>query len=168
MAKKSAKWVPVEKAPPVRQTMVKPSAAYTDPAQLRTLMQNAKRLGRVDVWREALQRLCVLESEGQADPLDRAFQATLVAYEQLLSDKNGRPTRASRTRLKLKSKGAVQCLEDWVKSKEPVEEFQLLAAAGLLEMTGEQLVLKHADRFSAELIAAARARLATVPAPTEA
>lgn len=161
MAKKSTKSVPVEKTPPpVRQTMAKPSAAYTDPVQLRTLMQNAKRLGRDDIWREALQRLCVLESEGWTDPLDREFQATLVAYEQLLSERNGRPTRASGTRLKLKSKGAVQCLEDWAKSREPVDEFQLLAAAGLVEMTGERLVLKYPDRFSAEAIAAAKARLA--------
>lgn len=166
MAKKSEKRMPVEKAPtPVRQTMAKPSAAYTDPAQLRTLMQNAKRLGRDDIWREALQRLCVLESADQPDPLHQEFHATLVAYEQLLSEKNGRPTRASGTRLKLRSKGVIQCLEDWMKNKGPAEEFQLLVANGLVEMTGERLVLKYPEQFSAEAVAAAKSRLATTGAP---
>jgi hypothetical protein len=153
-------------APPaLKQTMAKPVATYTDPAALRTLMENAKRLGRTDIWREAFRRLCALEAEGQTEPLLSDFHATLAAYEQLLSEKNGRTTRAGRTRLKLKSKGAVQCLIDWATSKEAPEEFVLLVAAGLPEMTGEQLVVKYADQFTPEVVAAATARLASADKP---
>jgi len=38
----------------------------------------------------------------------------------------------------------------------------VLVASGMVELTGEQLVLTHPDRFSAEAIAGATARLATL------
>lgn len=160
---KHTKQAPVAKAPVgVRQTLAKPISSYSDPEQLRTLMQNAKRMGRDDIWREAFDQLCSLEGAEKEDPLERAFYRTLAAYELLLTQKNGRATRASRTRLKLKSKGVAACLEDWAKSKEPPESFDLLVASGMVELTGEQLVLTHPDRFSAEAIAGATARLATL------
>jgi hypothetical protein len=155
--------VPVEKAPvALKQTMTKPISSYTDPEHLRTLMQNAKRMGREDIWREAFDQLCSLEGATQTEPLDRAFYSTLAAYEQLLTQKNRRATRASRTRLKLKGKGVVACLEDWAKSKEAPESFELLVANGMVEMTGEQLVLTYPDKLSPEAVAGATARLATL------
>lgn len=160
MAKNNAKQMPVAKPPTaLKQTMAKPISGYTDPADLRTLMTNAKRLGRDDIWREAFRRLCSLEGADQTDPLQRDFYQTLAAYEQLLTQKNGRATRASRTRLKLKSKGVVQCLEDWALSKAPSEGYELLMANGLPEMTGESLVLKYPEQFSEAAIAAAKARM---------
>ena len=166
MAKRSTKRanVPVEKAPvAVKQTMTKPISSYTDPEHLRTLMQNAKRMGREDIWRQAFDQLCSLEGATQTEPLDRAFYSTLAAYEQLLTQKNRRATRASRTRLKLKGKGVVACLEDWAKSKEAPESFDLLVANGMVEMTGEQLVLTYPDKFTPEAVAGAPARLAALP-----
>ena len=126
-----------------------------------------KRLGRDDIWREAFQRLCSLEGADQTEPLHREFYQTLAAYEHLLSQKNGRATRASRTRLKLKSKGVVQCLEDWVSSKTPTEGYELLMANGMAEMTGERLVLKYPEQFSVDAVAAAKARLATAEPAAE-
>ena len=166
MAKRSTKRanVPVEKAPvALKQTMTKPISSYTDPEHLRTLMQNAKRMGREDIWRQAFDQLCSLEGATQTEPLDRAFYSTLAAYEQLLTQKNRRATRASRTRLKLKGKGVVACLEDWAKSKEAPESFELLVANGMVEMTGEQLVLTYPDKFTPEAVAGATARLAALP-----
>ncbi len=161
MAKNHTKQTIVPKLPPVlKQTMAKPISGYTDPAALRTLMTNAKRLGRDDIWREAFRKLCSLEGAEQTEPLDRDFYETLAAYEYLLSQKNGRATRASRTRLKLKSKGVIQCLEDWVTSKTPTEGYELLRANSLAEMTGESLVLKYPEQFSEAAVAAAKARMA--------
>ena len=114
MAKNKAKKPPVvEKAAPgLRQTMAKPIADYTVAADLRTLMVNAKRLGRDDVWRDAFRRLCVLEGADQTDPLHRDFYEMLAAYEHLLSERNARATRATPTRLKAKNKGVVHLLEE--------------------------------------------------------
>lgn len=142
--------------------MKTPISDYTDQAALRTLMHNAKRLKRDDVWQQAFRRLCELEGLNQTDPIHRDFYATLRAYEELLTQKNGRTTRASRTRQKLRSKGVVQCLEDWATNSAPTEGFELLVISGMPELTGEHLVIKYADRFSKEAVAAAKARLRTV------
>ena len=63
----------------------------------------------------------------------------------------------------LKGKGVVACLEDWAKSKEAPESFDLLVANGMVEMTGEQLVLTYPDKFTPEAVAGATARLAALP-----
>jgi hypothetical protein len=142
--------------------MAKPISEYTDPRELRNLMVNAKRLNRDDVWREAFVRLCSLEGVNEADPLYRDFYATLAAYEELLTEKNGRTTRASRTRQKLKNKGVIQCLEDWAIASVGTDGFNLLVSKGMAELTGEYLVMKYPDRFSQEAVSAASARMAQV------
>jgi hypothetical protein len=140
--------------------MAKPISNYTDPKALRNLMINAKKLNRDDVWREAFLRLCSIEGGDHTDPLQRDFYATLAAYEELLTEKNGRTTRASRTRQKLKNKGVTQCLEDWAMAPGGTDGFNLLISLGMVELTGEYLVTKYPDRFSQGAVRAANARLA--------
>jgi hypothetical protein len=139
--------------------MAKPISEYTDKDSLRTLMANAKAYGRQDIWRDAFRRLCALEGLNQDDPLHRDFYETLAAYEQLLTEKNGRTTKAARTRQKLRNKGVRQCLEDWAMSTKPTEGFDLLIANELAELTGEYLVLKYPNLFSVEAVTAAGERL---------
>jgi hypothetical protein len=139
--------------------MTKPISEYTDPKDLRNLMANAKRLNRDDIWREAFLRLCALDGLDQADPLHRDFYTTLAAYEELLSEKNGRTTVAAYTRRKLKNKGVVQCLEDWATASGSTDGFKLLIALGMAELTGEYLVMKYPDRFSQGAVSAASARM---------
>ena len=166
MAKsKARKPQPVVVQPPtvVRQTMAKPIAQYTVADDLRTLMANAKRLGRDDVWREAFRRFCALEGADQTDPLHRGFFEMVAAYEQLLSERNARATRASPIRLRARNKGVVHCLEEWTTSKTPTESYALLTEKGFPEFTGEHLVLKYADQFSPAAVAAAKARIEPDP-----
>lgn len=75
--------------------MSKRISEYTDATDLRNVMANAKRLERDDVWREAFLRLCELEGMDQTDPLHRDFYEVLAAYEELLTEKNGRKTLTS-------------------------------------------------------------------------
>lgn len=101
----------------------------------------------------------------------RGFQETLAAYEQLLTEKNGRNTPASRTRQKIDSKGVHQSLIEWTRAPKETEGFRLLVAKGLPEFTGEYLVAKHAGRFPAEIVTRALTRLQehgiTPPTPVE-
>jgi hypothetical protein len=140
--------------------MPKPISEYADPAALRILMANAKRQKRDDVWREAFRRLCELEGMGQTSPMDRDFYRMLAAYEGLLSEKNGRLTRATRTRQKLKNKGVIRCLEEWARSPKATQGFDMLVANGLVELTAEYMVLTHRENFSAEAVFGAGAKLA--------
>jgi len=139
--------------------MRKPIEDYTDPTALRTIMENATRVGDNDISRRAFRRLCALEGLDQSDPLHRDFYETLAAYELLLTQKNGRTTKASRTRQKLKNKGVISCLEDWAISKAPTEGFELLVQHGLIELTGEYLVLKYPAHFSTTAVTTAKTRL---------
>lgn len=138
---------------------MKQISEYTDAAALRTLMENAKRLGREDVWAQAFRQICVLQGQNQNDALARGFYEMLAAYEELLSQKNGRKTAASRTRQKLNNKGIIQCLEDWAVSTTPTQGFELLIKNGLHELTGEFLVLQFPEQFSEKAVQNAKSRL---------
>ena len=127
-------------------------------------MENAKRLGRMDVYWEAFRRRCeLLGKEAKdldpSDPLHLDFGATLAAYEQLLSEKNNRTTIAMRTRSKIQNKGVVQSLIDWALAKTPTTGFDLLMKNGMESLTGEALIVKYADRFPLHVVDAAQARI---------
>lgn len=129
----------------------------TDPQRLRVPMRNAERLGRPDVKDNAFRRLCVLEGVACEDPLERDFYTTLNAYEELLTEKNGRTTKASRTRQKLRRKGPRECLADWALGH-ATEGFHACKAK-MWELTGEYLVVKHHSQFEPHVVRAARERL---------
>jgi hypothetical protein len=129
-------------------------------SEARNLMHNAERLGRHDVYWQAFKRLCELEGASCDDPLHKGFYRVLAAYEELLTKKHGRTTKAARTRQKLASKGVERCLEDWALSSQATEGFTLLIEAGLPELTGEYLVIKYTERFPEHVVAAAKRRLA--------
>ena len=133
-------------------------ARMTDPKGLRNLMANARRLEREDIYWLAFKRLCSLEGTNIDEPLERDFYDVLNAYEELLTEKNGRTTKASRTRQKLKNKGVRQCLIDWAVGP-PTDGFHLLIQKGLAELTAEYLVVKYAAQFPADAVEAARSRL---------
>ena len=133
-------------------------ARLSDPKALQSLMGNARRLGREDVYWKAFRRLCSLEGMSYDDPLEREFYDVLNAYEGLLTEKNGRTTKATRTRQKLANKGVEQCLIDWALGA-TTDGFRLLVDKGLPELTAEYLVIKYETRFPGNAVDAARKRL---------
>jgi hypothetical protein len=137
-------------------------AKLATPGDCRTVMARAKQRGMHDVYAAAFKRYCALvgsANDDPSDPLVRDFYETLAAYEQLLTEKNGSTTIASRTRQKIKNKGVHQSLTEWTRGKTETNGFTLLVEAGLPEYTAEYLVTKYADRFPDEIVALARSRL---------
>ena len=132
--------------------------AMLDRSALQNLMDNAKRLGRDDIYRLAFARKCALEGLTMDDPVEREFYTVLAAYEELLTEKNGRTTKANRTRQKMKNKGIHQCLIDWTLGS-PTDGFKLLVERDMPEMTAEFLVQKYANKFPEDVVAAAKDRL---------
>lgn len=133
-------------------------ARLTDTRALRNVMENARRLKRDDVYWQAFRRLCSLEGMRYDDPLERDFYDVLNAYEELLTARHGRTTKATRTRQKLASKGIEQCLIDWALGH-PTDGFKLLIDNGLPELTAEYLVVKYDRRFPRRAVESARKRL---------
>jgi hypothetical protein len=133
-------------------------------------MERAKSRDMTDVYNAVFKRLCELvgkENDDPSDPLVRDFYKTLAAYEQLLTEKNGRNTPASRTRQKIDNKGVFQSLVEWTRGKVETNGFKLLVDKGLPEYTGEYLVVRYAARFPEDVVALARARLTehNIPLP---
>ena len=103
------------------------------PEEAQNLMANARRLGREDIYQAAFARKCELEGQKNDDPNDplaKDFWLTLAAYEQLLSEKNGKRTIAARTRQKLARDGIFVTVQSWAQKREPTMGFELLTAAG--------------------------------------
>lgn len=126
---------------------------------LRQVMANAKTQSRPDVYWAAFNRLCEIQGMNYEDPLEKDFFCVLSAYEELLTEKNGKTTKANRTKQKLLRHGLHKCLEDWALSSTPTPGFILLMENGMQQLTAEYLVVKYADRFSENVVRAAQKRL---------
>jgi hypothetical protein len=138
------------------------------PVQCRTVMARAKEQGLDEVYKAVFQRYCDLVGqsvEDPEDPLVRGFFETLAAYEQLLTERNGKTTKASRTRQKIDNKGVHQSLIEWTRGAKETEGFELLVEQGLPEFTGEYLVARYAGRFPEDVVAKAHERLTKYEIP---
>jgi len=132
--------------------------------ECRTVMQRARKRNMPQVYAAVFRRMCELVGSANDDPNDplvRDFYETLAAYEQLLTENNGRTTSASRTRQKITNKGVYQSLIEWTRDKAETNGFKLLVEANLPEYTGEYLVARYADRFPLDVVVLARERLAS-------
>jgi hypothetical protein len=131
-------------------------------AECRIVLDRARAQKRNDVYAAVFRRMCQpvgSENDDPDDPLVRDFYETLAAYEQLLTEKNGRNTIATRTRQKLENKGVHLSLVEWTGGKIETNGFTLLIDAGMPEYTGEYLVTRYAARFPPDVVQLARERL---------
>ena len=132
------------------------------PVECRTVMQRVRDRNLPEVYNAVFKRFCELAgnaNDDPSDPLVRDFYKTLAAYEQLLTEKNGRNTIASRTRQKIGNKGVHQSLVEWTLGKVETNGFKLLVDRGLPEYTGEYLVARYSARFPDDVVALAKSRL---------
>jgi hypothetical protein len=134
-------------------------AVATDPEKLRTLRENAQRLGVAEVEDAAFRRLVEILPQEAPGSIEHDFWKTIHAFEEILRDERGKTVRLSRTRQKIDRVGVMRTLIDFAVSKTPTDGFNMLIERGLPELTGEALVLKHASHFEPVVLEAARSRL---------
>jgi hypothetical protein len=127
--------------------------------EARNMMDNAQKKNRPDVYQAAFRRLAQLEGKDHDDPVIRQFWSAIAAVEEVLRQKHGRTVRAAYTRRKVAKVGEVACLIDWALNKHETEGFKMLVEAGLVDQTGEYVVVQNPDRFPLEAVAAANKRL---------
>ena len=65
--------------------------------------------------------------------------------QQLLTEKNGSNTPASRARQEIANKGVHQSLIEWTRGKVETDGFKLVVEAGLPEHTRYSLVIRYAS-----------------------
>jgi hypothetical protein len=93
--------------------------------------------------------------------LERDALKALFAYEDVLTEKNRKTTRASRTREMIDNHGMIGAIERAVNRPDDPEGFTLLKNLGLDEFAFEHIVLRYPDRFSVEAQERAKTRLAS-------
>lgn len=130
-----------------------------DPEKLRTWIKNAREKGETQIVETAFRKLISILPKEQPGTVEHDFWQTIHAFEHVLSDERGRTTRLSRTRQKVAKVGEVQTLKDWALSSKSTDGFEMLIERNMPELTGEAIVLRHAERFSPEVVEAARQRL---------
>ena len=55
--------------------------------------------------------------------------------------------------------GEIQTLVDWALNAKSTDGFTMLLERNMAELTGEAIVLRHAQQFGTEVVAAARRRI---------
>jgi hypothetical protein len=130
-----------------------------DAKQLRLLMKNARDRGVSVVGDAAFRKLISLVPSERPGTVEHDFWQTIHAFELVLTEERGKTTRLSRTRQKVGRVGVIQTLRDWALSDKETDRFRMLLEREMPELTGEAIILRHRDRFTAEICAAAQDRL---------
>ena len=123
--------------------------------------RNAINRARPDLAAEARQRAVQLRAEeyGAESTAEKEAVQAVYAYEDLLTNKNGRTTRASRTWQMIKRHGIIEAVERAVKRDAVTQGYTMLVEMGLEEYAFEAVILRHPDVFSDEAVQISRARL---------
>jgi hypothetical protein len=124
--------------------------------------RNAMDKGRPDLAKEAKQRAVQLRAEehGAESTAEKEALEAVYAYEDLLTKKNGRTTRASRTWQMIKRHGIIEAVERAVKRDAVTQGYTMLVEMGLEEHAFEAVILRHPEVFSQEAVDISRERLA--------
>jgi hypothetical protein len=135
------------------------------------VLDRAKVKGDKDFYAKVIERKLALAGLGfpkyrnaadePADPLVRAFYEMLGFREELLREKHGRNQPATRTRPMVRDKGVMYCLTYWAGfGNRTSEGFDDFVAANMIDRTAEAIIIRFANRFTPEVVAQARQRLA--------
>ena len=114
-----------------------------------------------DLVRQARQRAIDLRaSTHQAeDIVEFELYQALYAYEDILSEKNSRRTRANRTWQMVKHYGIKVAAERAVNRKVDAMGYKVLVGMGLQGLTFESVIVKYPESFSHESVKQAYKRL---------
>lgn len=99
------------------------------------------------------------DGHSPASDAEREGLEAIYAYEEALSDINGKPTRAGRTWPMVKEKGVIAAIEGIVTRPLETRAYRILIEMGLEDKTFEAVVLRYPTIFSAAAVDACERRL---------
>lgn len=98
-------------------------------------------------------------THGNKSPVEMELLKAVYAYEEVLSEKNKRATRASRTWQMIKRHGITGAAERAVNRKIEPMGYKMLAEMGMHDLTFEAVIVRYPEAFSKEVIERAEERL---------
>jgi hypothetical protein len=124
--------------------------------------ENARRLGRDDLADEARRRAVQIRAaeHNATTAAEREVLQAIYAYEEVLTAKNGRRTRANRTWQMIHRHGILAAAERAVLRSKETAGYTALAEMGLREFAFEAVILRYPEAFSMEAVAKSKERLA--------
>lgn len=139
-------------------------AKLNTPKECVVFARNARERGRDDLAEEAKHRAIELNAiaYGAQSDAERACLEAVYAYEQILTVKNGKPTKASRTWQMIKKYGIIAATERAVDRSDVTIGYEALKDAGLEKYAFEAIVLRHPHLFSDSAVARSRERMTQV------
>lgn len=141
------------------QRMLNLIAECNAPEKLQNWIDNARRGGQSTIANAAFRRLIAILAQKEPGTVEYDFWQTIHAFEHILKEERGKTTRLSRTRQKVARVGEIETLRGWAVSTKSTDGFTMLIERSMPELTGEAIVLRHADKFDTAVVEAARVRL---------
>lgn len=131
------------------------------PDQCEAFARNATERNRPDLADQARVRAIQLRAEswGAKSEAEKEALQAVYAYEEVLTKKNGKRTKASRTWQMIKRRGIIEAVERAVNRESETQGYTALAEMGLQDFAFEAVVLRHPELFSDEAVAKSRQRL---------
>lgn len=131
------------------------------PEECTTFEQNARARGRSDLALAARKRAVELRAReygAQTEAENECLEA-VYAYEQVLSAKNGKKTRATRTWQMIERHGIIEAVERAVNRPVETMGFTALLEMGLEDYAFEAVVIRYPDLFSDKAVQRSQARV---------
>jgi len=124
------------------------------PEDCERFAKNAIERGRPDLAQEAKEKSVQLKAEkyGATTQVERECVAAVYAYEEVLSAKNGKKTKASRTWQMIKKYGVLPAVELAVNRTQETMGYTALLEMGLEDYAFEAVVVKYPEFFSEEAV----------------
>jgi hypothetical protein len=136
-------------------------ARLKTPEACERFIKNAIRLEEPELADQARKRAIELRAAeyGASTQAEKECLQAIYAYEEVLSKKNGRRTRASRTWQMINRHGILASAERAVNREAETAGYKALAEMGLQEFAFEAVILRHQNLFSDEAIRKSRERM---------
>jgi len=131
------------------------------PEQCERFVANALERGFPELADQARKRaiqLCA-EAVGATSQAEKEALQAVYAYEETLTKKNGRRTRASRTWQMIERHGIIEAVERAVNRPTETQGYTALVEMGLEEYAFEAVILRYPGLFSKEAVFRSRARM---------
>ena len=131
------------------------------PRECEVFSKNAIKRGREDLAQQAKERAIQLKAEsyGAKTQAETDAIAAVYAYEAVLTYKNGKPTKASRTWPMIQRHGIIAAVERAVNRSSVTQGYEYLLEMGLQDYAFEAVVVKYPEIFSEECVAVSQSRI---------
>jgi hypothetical protein len=131
------------------------------PEHCETFARNANERNRPDLAKEATQRAVQLRAEqyGATSEAEREALQAVYAYEETLTKKNGKRTKASRTWQMIERRGIIGAVERAVNRSTETQGYRALVEIGLEQYAFEAVILRYPHLFSEAAVRISKERM---------